>query len=137
MMSQNKQQQPISAAGEISAIVVDKSQRDKPDSEDDGVSVDIDELKEQLGIDKIMASINAIAKQLNQNGVAEYPGSGAPETQSDVSIATAFDPTAPIDMRQHVPELSVIFYLAILWTKYFYYEILATNLDFVWTFVPN
>ena len=38
---------------------------------------------------------------------------------------------------KHVPELSAIFYLAILWTKSLYYEILATNLDFVWTFVPN
>jgi hypothetical protein len=45
-MSKSKQQQPISAAGESShsTIVVDESQTDKPNSDDDRVSVDIDEL---------------------------------------------------------------------------------------------
>jgi hypothetical protein len=37
---------------------------------------------------------------LNQNGVAEYPGSESLDTQSDVRLATAFDPTAPIDLSE-------------------------------------
>ena len=35
--------------------------------------------------------------KLNQNGVAEYPGSESLDTQSDVRLATAFDPTDPTD----------------------------------------
>ena len=38
--------------------------------------------------------------KLNQNGVAEYPGSESLDTQSDVRLATAFDPTAPIDLSE-------------------------------------
>ena len=69
----------------------------------DGVTVDIDELKEQLGIDKIMTTINTIARRLNQIGVAEYLGSGAPDNQSEVSMVTAFDQTSRIDF----PEVSL------------------------------
>ena len=103
MMSKSKeQQQLISVPGNSSqsTILVDESQTDKPNSNDNRVSVDIDELKEQLGIDKIMESIHTIAMKLNQNGVAEYAGSGALDTQSEVSLATAFDPTAPIDLSE-------------------------------------
>ena len=99
-MSRSSQQQPASAAEEISTIAVDERQSKKPNSDDDGVTVDIDELKAQLGIDKILTSINSIARQLSQNGVAEYPGSGALDNQSDVSAASAFDPTSPIDLPE-------------------------------------
>ena len=63
MSKSKQQQQPISVAGESSqsTILVDESQTDKPNSDNDRVSVDIDELKEQLGIDKIMESIHTIA----------------------------------------------------------------------------
>jgi hypothetical protein len=99
-----QRQQSISAAGESSQsgvdIPVNEGQIDNPDSDDDRVSVDVDELKVQLGIDKMMESINAIAMKLNQNGVAEYPGSGALDTRSEGSVATAFDPTMPVDLSE-------------------------------------
>ena len=102
MSKSKQQQQPTSASGESSqsTILVDEGQTDKPNSDDDRVSIDVDEFKEQLGIDKIMESIHNIAMKLNQNGVAEYPGSGGLDTQSEVSLATAFDPTAPIDLSE-------------------------------------
>ena len=65
-----------------------------PDNET--IDVDIDELKEQLGIDKILKSIDAIAEKLNQHGGAEYSGSEAPDAKSDLSLASGFDPTAPL-----------------------------------------
>ena len=102
-MSRSKQQQlPILAAGEPShsTIFVDEGQTDKPNSDDNRVSVDVDELKEQLGIDKIMESIHTIAMKLNRNGVAEYPSSGALNTQSELSLVIAFDPTTPIDLSE-------------------------------------
>lgn len=45
-----------------STIVVDWTPPERRNSDDEGVSVDIDELKEQLGVDKVMASINDRAK---------------------------------------------------------------------------
>ena len=50
MSKSKQQQQPISAAGESSqsTILVDEGQTDKPNSDDDRFSIDVDELKEQL-----------------------------------------------------------------------------------------
>ena len=52
--SSQQQQQLASAADETLTIAVDERQSNKPNSEDNGVTVDIDELKAQLSIDKIL-----------------------------------------------------------------------------------
>ena len=74
--------------------------------QDDHFEFDIDELKDQLGIDHIMWSLNAFNEKLvGLDGVASLPESGNTAAQSDTvdpvfSHDAVFDPTAVISTEQ-------------------------------------
>ena len=74
--------------------------------QDDHFEFDIDELKDQLGIDHIMRSLNALNEKLvGLGGVASLPESGNTAAKSDTvdpvfSHDTVFDPTAVISTEQ-------------------------------------
>ena len=65
-----------------------------PPNEDDSLEFDVEELKEQLGIDRILDKLNSLAEKCSER--TEYPGSGARNTKSISEAAEeGFDPTAP------------------------------------------
>ena len=75
-------------------------------SQDDHFEFDIDDLKDQLGIDHIMRSLNALNEKLvGLGGVAPLPESGNTAAKSDtvdsvLSYDAVFDPTAVISTEQ-------------------------------------
>ena len=74
--------------------------------QDDHFEFDIDDLKDQLGIDHIMQSLNALNEKLvGLGGVASLPESGNTAAKSDTvdsvfSHDAVFDPTAVISTEQ-------------------------------------
>ena len=83
--------------------------------QDDHFEFDIDDLKDQLGIDHIMQSLNALNEKLvglGAFGVASLPESGNTAAKSDTvdsvfSHDAVFDPTAVISTEQTSASTSV------------------------------
>ena len=76
-------------------VVVENVSKEAAGTEEDSFEFDLDELKEQLGIDQIFDKLNFLAEAFVSR--TEHSGSGAQVSKSVTEAAEGtFDPTAPM-----------------------------------------
>ena len=86
-------------------MVIVNGVHDAAENDDtDHVEFDLDELKDQLGIDSILDKLNDLAaKFCSEKSRTEYSGSGAQNSKSSSEIAEGvLDPSAAVDPHEVV-----------------------------------